>query len=226
MGETMATLSGRPVDGRYEVVIDDGEGCRTSPAFNYRRPVIEQQAIVTICAEESYRFGDLQLTASGSYLDTFRSVNNCDSIVPLELTVLGESLDTFDVSIFDGEAFDVGVFSIREEGDYDVTLTSVLGCDSMVLIRLDYYEIYFPTAFSPNNDGINDLFTVQGGDDLVEVLELKIFDRWGNLLSEETSWDGQRVGEPLNPGVYVYKARLLMDDGKERGFSGAVALMR
>jgi gliding motility-associated-like protein len=226
LGETDATLNDRPVEGQYVVVIDDGEGCRTSPAFDYRLPVFLQRSTVTICADDYYQFGDRQLTTSGSYRDTFRSVNNCDSIVPLELTVLGESLDTVDVKIFDGEAYEVGAFTIRQQGDFDVVLTSVLGCDSLVLVRLDYYQVYFPTAFSPNGDGINDRFSVQGGDDLAEVLELKVFDRWGNLLSEETSWDGRRSGEPLNPGVYVYKARLLMDDGEERGFSGAVALLR
>lgn len=226
LGETSAMLSSRPVEGRYVVVIDDGEGCRTTPTFDHSEPVLIQPTSITICAEDYYQFGDLRLNTSGSYRDTFRSVDNCDSIVPLELTVLEASLDTVEVKIFEGEAYEVGVFNIRKEGEYDVTLTSSFGCDSMVLVRLDYYHVYFPTAFSPNDDGINDLFTVQGGDDLAEVLELRIFDRWGNLLSEETSWDGRRAGESLNPGVYVYRARLMMNDGKERGFSGSVALLR
>lgn len=226
LGETGFSLNRRPINGKYIVVIDDGTGCRTSSEFDYQEPVIEKSATVIICAEDYYPFGDLQLRTSGAYLDTFRSVNNCDSIVPLQLTVLEESLDTVDVSVFEGESYEIGTFNIRKEGEYYVTLTSSLGCDSLVLVLLDYYDVYFPTAFSPNGDGINDHFTVLGGDDLAEVLQLRVFDRWGNLLSEEISWDGRLAGEPMNPGVYVYSARLLMDDGKERDFSGAVALMR
>ncbi|MFK8161303.1 MAG: gliding motility-associated C-terminal domain-containing protein [Lewinella sp.] len=226
LGETNPGLNRRPVDGQYAVVIDDGTGCRTSPVFEYREPVLEVASTVVICPEETYFFGGLQIGTSGNYLDTFRSVNNCDSIVPLELTVLGETLDTVDVKLFEGESYEIGTFDIQKEGEYFVTLSSILDCDSLVFVRLDYYDVYFPTAFSPNDDGINDSFTVQGGEDLVEVLELRVFDRWGNLLSSDSSWDGRRAGEPLNPGVYVYQARLLMDDGKERDFSGAVALLR
>ncbi len=226
LGETSANLGRLPIDGKYIVVIDDGSGCRTSSEFEYIRPVIEMPASVVICPEDVYPFGDLQLGTTGAYLDTFRSINNCDSIVPLQLTVLGESVDTVDVSIFEGESYEIGAFNIRKEGEFYVTLSSSLNCDSLVLVRLDYYNVYFPTAFSPNSDGVNDFFTVQGGDDLVEVLELKVFDRWGNELSADKSWDGSRAGEPLNPGVYVYRARLLMDDGEERAFSGAVSLLR
>jgi gliding motility-associated-like protein len=226
LGETSYSLGRRPIDGKYIVVVDDGGGCRTSAEFEYTKPVLEVASTVIICPEDMYPFGDLQLETSGTYLDTFRSVNNCDSIVPLQLTVLGETLDTVDVSIFEGESFEIGTFDIRKEGEYYVTLSSSLSCDSLVFVRLDYYKVYFPNAFSPNGDGINDFFTVQGSDDLVEVLELKVFDRWGNELSADKSWDGNRAGVPLNPGVYVYRAKLLMEDGVERDFSGAVALMR
>lgn len=224
--ETSPRISRMYGDGRYEVVITDATGCRVSTAFDYRRPVITTPTNVLICQEDFYPFGGLRLRTSGSYQDTFRSVDNCDSIVPLQLTVLGELLDTVAVKIFDGEAYEIGDFEIRREGDFKVNLVSSLGCDSLVSVHLEYYDVYFPTAFSPNGDGINDYFTVMGGDDLAEVLELNIFDRWGNQLSTEKEWDGRRASEPMNPGVFVYVARLRMNDGKERRFTGSVALLR
>lgn len=226
VGETAPQLSRIRGDGRYEAVITDAAGCRVSPAFNYSRPVIYAPANVVICQEDYYPFGGLRLETSGMYVDTFRSVDNCDSIVNLNLTVLGALSDTVSAKVFAGEAYEIGGYEIRKEGDFTVNLASSLGCDSMVLVHLDYYDVYFPTAFSPNGDGINDRFTVFGNEDLAEVLELRIFDRWGNQLSNAQEWDGTLQNEPLNPGVFAYVARLRMSDGKERQFTGTVALLR
>ena len=101
-------------------------------------------------------------------------------------------------------------------------LESSLGCDSLVLLDLDFYDVFIPTAFSPNDDGINDLFKVFGGDDLDEVISLEIFDRWGNHHFTGKEWDGL----PANLGVFVYVVQLRMKDGKERTFTGSVVLTR
>ncbi len=67
-------------------------------------------------------------------------------------------------------------------------------------------HIYVPSAFSPNNDGINDVFEIfhEG----VDNLKVQIFNRWGGLLydSSQTSgnWDGTFKGKPMESGVYVY----------------------
>jgi gliding motility-associated-like protein len=74
-------------------------------------------------------------------------------------------------------------------------------------------------VFSPNGDGVNDLFKVEGNT-IVSVLSLRIFDRWGGLVYEryglnpadKDGWDGTFNGKELNPGVYVYRAELLHDD--------------
>lgn len=60
-------------------------------------------------------------------------------------------------------------------------------------------DVYLPNAFSPNSDGINDVFRPFGNEH--EVLELSVFDRWGGLLHRGAEWDGGDAG----PGIYTYK---------------------
>ena len=95
-------------------------------------------------------------------------------------------------------------------------------------------NIAIPNVFSPNGDGINDLFYVSFGADL-QVTEMtgSIYDRWGNLVfssvSNPFSWDGQFDGEDLLPGVYVYTIQITyLDQGaeRERKFAGDITLVR
>ena len=75
------------------------------------------------------------------------------------------------------------------------------------IVKLDKeLKLYFPTAFSPNGDGINDEFKVVGM--LIEKYELHIFDAWGNEVfttsDVETGWDGMIDGSLGNVGTYAY----------------------
>lgn len=67
-------------------------------------------------------------------------------------------------------------------------------------------EIFVPNVFSPNDDGVNDRFQVRGTEPF--EYELRIYDRWGNLVFDaneiDAFWDGTFNGKPLNSGVFVY----------------------
>lgn len=225
-GETEAQLDQLYGEGDYLVRVDDGQNCRVSLVYDYRVPVINTLERVTICKDGAYAFGDQLLTAAGQYVDTFKSVDNCDSIVTLNLEVLGELSDTVDVRIFEGETYRYNNRSFRQAGAFPLALTSELGCDSLVLLRLDYYRVYIPNAFSPNDDGVNDQFRIYAEDGSIEQVDLSIYDRWGARLATGMEWDGRVAGEPVNPGVYVYMAKLTMDDGAERVLSGAVMVVK
>ena len=94
--------------------------------------------------------------------------------------------------------------------------------------------IYIPNVFSPNGDGINDIFSVSYGPDLNVIgMTGSIFDRWGNLVFSSDaltfSWDGKFAGEAVQPGVYVYliKVRHMIDEEEKAGvFSGDVTVIR
>ena len=64
-------------------------------------------------------------------------------------------------------------------------------------------DVFFPNAFTPNGDGVNDVFEGYTGQGTI-VKNIKIFDRWGALVYEGLSWDGGRY----MPGVYTYVAEI------------------
>lgn len=108
----------------------------------------------------------------------------------------------------------------------------IQGVDCM--IPKVYNNIYIPNVFSPDGDGINDLFSVSFGPDLqVTSMHGSIYDRWGNLVySDEAipfTWDGYFADETMMPGVYVYTITVrYADQGTEREevFAGDVTLVK
>lgn len=73
----------------------------------------------------------------------------------------------------------------------------------------DYYSGEVPNVFTPNNDGINDLFDVQLGQRLEKCSSIKIYSRWGELIFESIDnqhvWDGRTFsGVECVQGVYFY----------------------
>lgn len=119
-----------------------------------------------------------------------------------------------------------------------ITIIDINGCVfsdfANILVRKQIH-IYVPNAFSPNGDKINDILTVYGGKRVEKVLSFRIFDRWGEqmFLREEfepndlsQGWNGTFQGEKLNPAVFVYKVRVLMEDGTIVPVNGTVLLLK
>ena len=121
---------------------------------------------------------------------------------------------------------------------YFIELINENGCvaEDDVLVFVDRRKkMHIPNAFSPNGDEINDRFTLFGGENVVQINELQIFDRWGTLVfqnqdftpnDESLGWDGNFQGQPLNAGVYVYQASVSFSDGETVTFKGDVLLLR
>lgn len=95
----------------------------------------------TICGGETFSVGSSTYDASGTYRDTLTAANGCDSIITLNLTVLGAITGTSNVTICDGETYTLGGSTFDTDGVYNVTLTSVNGCDSVVTLNLEVLEI-------------------------------------------------------------------------------------
>lgn len=226
IGETGHELSNMYGEGEYQVRTLNGSYCSLTGIYSYQIPVVSRQVVKKICHDDAYSFGDRLLSDAGMYIDTFKSVNNCDSIVLLELQVEGFLEDTIHVKIFDGEILNMEDQEFHRKGEYLLNLVSSLGCDSLITLYLDYYRLFFPNVFSPNGDGINDIFSVSGGSDPIEKITLTVFDRWGNQIFQGTEWDGSDRRNVVNPGVYIYVAAIVMEDGKERQFSGEVTMIR
>ncbi len=119
-----------------------------------------------------------------------------------------------------------------------VTGISLEGCleqDELTVTVDERLTIYIPNSFSPNGDGINDVFSIYTNEEGVIVRNLDIFDRWGNALYHHQAlpvndptqgWDGQWRGKPMDPGVYVYVVELELGDGSSRILKGDVTILR
>src|SRR5690606_21001907 len=81
------------------------------------------------------------------------------------------------------------------------------------------YELYVPTAFSPNGDNINDIYEVLGNKASLKLLEMRIFNHWGEKVFETNDiyfkWDGRYKGNLLNPGIYPYTLSVIFLDNHE-----------
>lgn len=89
---------------------------------------------------------------------------------------------------------------------------------------------YIPNIFSPNGDGVNDNFKILA-ERPEEFNEIHLFDRWGNELyySDDIldTWDGNYKGQPLMPGVYVYRIDYTcLETGEQLNIYGDITVMR
>lgn len=89
-------------------------------------------------------------------------------------------------------------------------------------------KVEFPNAFTPNDDGINDIFTFAGR--FIMRGKMAIYNRWGELVfqteSVENGWDGRINGKFAPLGTYIYYATLVDDMGIEFVKSGEVLLLK
>lgn len=122
---------------------------------------------------------------------------------------------------------DTGIFTITQVVYNDYRCSDTMR--SEIVINPDI-TIYIPNAFSPNENGINDFFTINGTG--IVSYTMRIFDRWGELLyyteDLQRGWDGtlQRNGEKAKQDVYVYTITVKDLVDAEHKFYGYVMLLR
>lgn len=124
-------------------------------------------------------------------------------------------------------------------GCYAITAIDSFNNESITgnIICVDNCPQYaLPNAFTPNGDGINDLFTpIKDSIDFVDQVKVQIFGRWGNIVYESTNpmimWDGrdQNSKEELPAGVYYYTvefSEIRIKGLKPKSLTGFVHLLR
>jgi gliding motility-associated-like protein len=127
-------------------------------------------------------------------------------------------------------------YSIYPTGTYNVNLVAFTnhGCTdtaSAEIVVQNEYTFYAPSAFSPDNDAINDVFYVFGNGIDKRNFKMFIFDRWGEVIYNSTDitegWDGRvKGGEMGKNGVYTWLVIYKDQQGIERQESGAVSIIR
>jgi len=114
---------------------------------------------------------------------------------------------------------------------YQIQAINEFGCKAIDEVCIDVskdYNIYIPNVFTPNADGINDVFLVYGTG--LTKLEVIVFDRWGEKLftsnEQLKGWDGKYKGVDLKEDVYPYQVIFNTLDGKKHTKTGHVTLLK
>ncbi len=115
----------------------------------------------------------------------------------------------------------------------EATFTHSSGCNygSSFIITLLRQDIYIPNAFSPNGDGVNDIWSVLPPIGVAQFEEAVVFERWGGQVASwkgipEIAWDGTFRGRPLNPAVFVYYIRYVDGAGRVVEKKGDVVIVK
>jgi len=172
----------------------------------------------------------------------------------LDLNVYDENLNFYEwyTYNFDSEQWGTQPFSIDESitveggiGDQwiSVYVTDVNGCsnsDSILIYADNYSNFRIPAAFTPNGDGVNDLWEFPAPkppdylnyhlDEYLSNVEVRIFNRWGKLVWESSGpivpWNGKDLsGRELPMDSYHYLIRIFVE-GKEFTYKGSVTIVR
>jgi len=100
--------------------------------------------------------------------------------------------------------------------------------DSFYIKILPVQNVGFPTAFSPNGDGENDYFELNGGP--VRSLSISIYNRWGekvyDYIGKTPSWNGNYKGEQAPTGIYTYIVRFNLYKGGIQERMGSLTIIR
>lgn len=124
-------------------------------------------------------------------------------------------------------------FMYENAGTYPVALVvkSDKGClDTLIKVIsvIESFALYVPNAFTPNGDGLNDIFKAKGID-FVDF-QMTIYDRWGELLFTtkdfNEGWNGKYRNIDCKDDVYVWKINVSDETGKRREQTGKVTLLK
>lgn len=227
-------------EGQYTATDLSADGCDSITILTLAvAPTFDEIETVSLCdSVYTWPVDNNTYDESGLYEAIFLNQNGCDSLHQLILT-LNPSSEWRDTVEADRQyLWPANNTTYAQSGIYVHPLKTAAGCDSVHILHLTIIpesSVYIPTAFSPNNDGINDQFTIYGDASLVLIESLQIFDRWGNFLTDlkdlppsdpQYGWDGKGKGVIMDPGVYVYVARLRFEGDETALYSGDVTLTK
>ncbi|MCB9339923.1 MAG: gliding motility-associated C-terminal domain-containing protein [Lewinellaceae bacterium] len=212
---------GQLAAGSYAIVIEDANGC-----------MFEASQLLT---------GDIEPQISLNPDQVELSLGESYQLVPM-LTIPAASLAAATwspASFLNCSDCLTTTATPLESTTYTISILDENGCQASASISIfinENVKVYVPNVFSPNGDGLNDFFTLQGNEKvIVGVDKLLIFDRWGDNVFENYNfqvndfakgWDGTRNGKDMQAGVYVYMAVITVANGKKVSLEGEVVLVK
>jgi gliding motility-associated-like protein len=202
-------------DGFYDVSIQatTDQGCLVdSTILNYIEVYPAPEAIIV---PESLEY---------EMFDDFINISNQST----QATIYDWSLFNYSISSTEDLAY-----PISDTGHFNFELLAInqYGCrdSTNVIITVNpSFAIFFPNAFTPNGNGINDNYMPTGYG--IDEFEMTIYDRWGELVFKSTDmtigWDGTYKGAPPFRDVYVYKCKIRDIKGDPHYYFGHITLIQ
>lgn len=180
--------------GNYFVTVTDSKGCTKTDSIVVNYSTYIPPVDATISNDTIYVGQTVQLSSTiysnTSYTWTPANILNNPTIYNPTSTPLVPSIITYEVLIADSNGC--------ENRDSIRLVVKDLSCTEP--------ELFIPNAFTPNQDGSNDILFVRGS--TIKELLFRIYDRWGEKVFEttnpKTGWDGTYKGKPAQAGVYDY----------------------
>ncbi len=238
--------------GKYFLDVTNRWGCTASDTVmvSVSQP-IEIAKDTIICFGQRYFAGGNWQTKSGLYHDTLQTMGGCDSIINTNLTVKpevniylgrdtilcpgGEILLKATTRYASSYTWQDGsgdsLYNVTQPGIYwvHVVVDNCMAGDTITIANCPG-KLWFPNAFTPNNDGLNDLYQPVG----ISILRfhMVVFDRWGAEVFETSDisqgWNGLSKGEYSPPGTYTYLAdyEFIDNPGETQKSSGTFTLVR
>ena len=175
--------------GAYTQNLQTINGCDSIVTLNLTiNPVANTTLSAAICEGTSYTENGFNVSEAGTYTQNLQTVNGCDSIVTLNLTINPTYNITIDASINEGETYEANGFSESEAGTYVHTLQSEFGCDSVITLNLtensslnDVVANAIEVSLYPNPANAYTMLKVEG---LKEQTPVYLFDIQGRKLKE------------------------------------------
>jgi len=232
--------------GTYSDVFTGSNGCDSTRILQL---TVKSKAVTTIDTTICYGSSYNGYAASGTYTHTYSSSNGCDSLVTIHLNVLPDISrkvwnDTLlcigDTIVLSPGNFDTYLWqngsaqsslTIRAGGVYAVTVSNQCGSAvKQINITEQVCTVTFPSGFTPNGDGLNDVFKVLNGYSL-QYFRLRVFNRWGQPVFQSAAaskgWDGMLNGKPADKGTYIWLCEYKrLGSTTVTGIKGVVTLLR
>ncbi|MBP6827608.1 MAG: gliding motility-associated C-terminal domain-containing protein, partial [Saprospiraceae bacterium] len=202
--------------GNYSLTVQDANGCTGVQSAIFVAPLIPEIDLGP----------DLTVDLGESVL--FQLVYN----VPLDTFIWSPlpGLSCYDCPEPEATPYHTTMYILSVEAPGGCTDT-----DSISVKVLNKRDVYVPNTFSPNDDGINETFTVFGGPEVLTVNTLQVYSRWGELIfrkdgldanDEQAGWNGTYRGKDLPPGVFTWLAEVAFLDGVVLVYKGSVTVVR
>lgn len=206
----------------YLISVFDSEGCREEKELLITQP---EEIIVDLGDEIVIDLGDSKTV----HVNTNANIKNVTW--DIDSTKINYQYLNFQRSEIEIAAnFNDVIYATVEDVD-GCTATGELN----VLVNT-FRNVYIPNIFTPDGDGLNDIFRLTIGKGIDRINYMKIYNRWGEMMHLEENllpttgnigeWDGTYKGRRMNPGVYVYLVEVKFLDGRTILYRGSITLLR